>query len=97
MNAQENTTLKNQEIGGRISEDLSVYLKRWATMADRTDAAEIAGISGETMTAIVYRRRNVSEKTYPALVALVNIAIQNCKVAGEQAEEAEIFMKKLTA
>lgn len=97
MNAQENIKLKNQEIGGRITEDLSIYLMRWTTMSDRADAADIADLSGETMSAIVKRRRNVTENTYPALVALVNIAIQNCATASEEAGKAQKFMKKLTA
>ncbi len=97
MKTEDSIILKNQEVGSRITEDLSTYLMRWTTMSDRGDAAEIAQISGETMSAIVKRRRNVTENTYPALVALVNIAIKNCSTASEEAGKAQKFMKKLTA
>lgn len=95
-----NTTVKEvkgQRIGGRITEELSAYLRRWTNGAERSDVAESVGLSGETIYSIVKRQRNVTETSYPALVALVNIALKNCKIAGEQAKADEGGIKELVA
>ncbi len=92
---KEITYLTGQEIGGRITKDLSEFLKTHTTGIDRNDAAEKASISGETINAIVKRRRSLTENTYPGLVKLVKIAIDNCVKQGEQAKVAKNYMESL--
>jgi hypothetical protein len=87
--------LKDQEIGGRITEELSEYLKRWTSGRDRSDAAEKNNITGETLSSIVTRRRNLTENSYPALLALVSIAMLNIDTHSEEAQEADSYLSKL--
>jgi|GEM_PF-3432409 len=87
--------VKDKTIGAIIGSDLSNYLRQFTSMTDRQELGQRMGISGETLHAIVSRRRNVTDNTYPALVALVRIAIENCRKAEKQAHDAEGYMKNL--
>lgn len=86
---------KADQIGQFISDDLSNYLRQFTSFSERHITGHNMGLSGRTCHALIMQERKVTQKTYPALLAIVSLAIQNCKKATEEAKQAESFMKPI--
>ena len=74
------------EIGKLIGEDLSENLKAFTSGRDKVLACESVETNSRSLERVVTRHHNLTSKSLPGLLALIEIAKSNCK-ANKRANE----------
>src|SRR5690554_902901 len=86
MELKEKTTkpemiLRDEKFSNPISEKLSHNLKRYTGKHDRANVAIATGVGTSTVREVVYRANPLTENNSKAIIALIDIAVQNCENA----------------
>lgn len=86
--------LKDEKFGNPISEELSNYLRKYTDKDDISNAAIETGVGRSTVRNVVYRSNTLTEGNSIAIIALIDIAITNCELAIESAEQTIKGLRK---
>ena len=87
--------LEGEQYSRLISERLSELLMRYCSVTDRARVHERTGIGISTIDKVAQRKHTLARTNVTAIVELVNIAIENCELAIEDAREAKIDLSRV--
>lgn len=77
----------NIELGKVISEELADLLKVFSSSSDRADVSREHDISASTLREITYRNQSVTERSLPAVKALLQCAQVKASVTATKSKK----------
>lgn len=84
-------------IGKKISIELSEYLKEYTSIKDRSKICEQNGVGDETLNRAIRRTKPASEKTLKAIEDLMRLAIEKSRNKRKELTKVERVFKKMIA
>lgn len=87
--------LKDEQFGNPISEKLSNLLRCYTTNNDRANVSISTGVGSSTVRDVSYRNNNLTEDNSKAIIALVEIAIKNCRESISNAQKALKYLSSI--